>query len=272
MKHSDLGRLEGDLLIFGGPYSNLQALTALLAQAKEMDIPPERMICTGDIVAYCGAPAETVAAVRQHGCTVVAGNCERQLAAGEDDCGCGFEEGSACDRLSQSWYAFARDRVPSADRLWMAGLPDVVSFQSGQKRYAVIHGGVPDVAQFIWECDEDAVFDTAWDAIEEAVGPVDAVIAGHSGLPFLRVTPRGSWINAGVVGMPPHDGAPQTRFAVLGNTGMRIERLEYDVDGAVSDMRNAGLPSDYADALRSGYWPSEDVLPATLRVPASARG
>ncbi|MEQ6203794.1 metallophosphoesterase family protein [Sulfitobacter sp. HNIBRBA2951] len=266
MKHRDLGVLEGDLLVFGGPYSNLQATEAVLAQAEALGIAASHVICTGDIVAYCGAPAATLAAVRASGCTLIAGNCEVQLAANADDCGCGFEEGTTCDRLSVAWYAYARAQLDADARDWMRDLPDVVTFTHHGTRYGVIHGGVSDVARFIWETDAEDVFAREWDALEAIAGKVNAVIAGHSGLPFMRGTARGAWINAGVVGMPPHDGVCDVRFAVLDAGGTRIERLRYDVQGAVADMTNAGLPRDYADALRSGYWPSEDVLPPALRV------
>src|SRR5262245_44817533 len=81
------------LLVFGGPYSNLRALAALRERADALGIPAAQTICTGDVVAYCAEPQETTAAVREWGCHVVAGNCEEQLAAGAEDCACGFEPG-----------------------------------------------------------------------------------------------------------------------------------------------------------------------------------
>ena len=84
MKIHDLGELEGEILVFGGPYSNRQATEALLDVAR--DIPVRNVICTGDVVAYSGDPMGTVDAIRDHGMTVVAGNCERQLAARALDC------------------------------------------------------------------------------------------------------------------------------------------------------------------------------------------
>ncbi len=272
MKYRDLGVLDGDMMLFGGPYSNLQATEAVLAQACMRQIAADHVICTGDVVAYCGAPAATVAAVRASGCTVLAGNCEVQLAQNADDCGCGFEEGTICDRLSVAWYAYARGQLDERARAWMAALPDVLSFEHHGKRYGVLHGGVRDVARFVWETDNDEVFEGEWAALEAAAGPVDVVVAGHSGLPFVRETARGIWINAGVIGMPPHDGAQQTRFAVLSGGVFQIEELTYDVAGAVVDMQTAKLPLAYTDALQSGYWPSEDVLPAALRVAVSDRG
>ena len=78
------------MLIFGGPYSNLQATIAMQARAAELEIPAKRTLCTGDIVAYCAEPAETIDLIRSWGIHVVMGNCEESLAFSEPDCGCGF--------------------------------------------------------------------------------------------------------------------------------------------------------------------------------------
>lgn len=272
MKHRDLGVLDKDVVLFGGPYGNVQALDALFTFVLDAGVLPDHVVCTGDIVAYCGAPADCVATMRASGCAVLAGNCEVQLAQGAPDCGCGFDEGTTCDRLSVAWYTYAQSQLDEGARVWMGDLPDVLTFVHHGTRYGVLHGGVSDVARFIWETDSDATFAQEWDALEAVTGPVDAVIAGHSGLPFVRSTMRGPWINAGVIGMPPHDGGQATRFAVLSVGRLRIEKLDYDVQGAFDDMTTAGLPSEYRDALKSGYWPSEDVLPADLRVALSDRG
>lgn len=272
MKHADLGTLNGPVLLFGGPYSNIQALDALITVAAARGIECGHMICTGDVVAYCGGPVQTVQRMRDLECAVVAGNCEVQLASGAPDCGCGFEEGSACDLLSAGWYGFAASAVHAADKAWMGRLPDVVTFTHQGARYGVLHGGVTDVFRFIWASSDASVFAQEWTALEEQVGPVDHVIAGHCGIPFIATTAKGRWINAGVIGMPPHDGRQQTRFAILDGGEVQIHRLDYDVAGALRDMAEAGLPEGYRRGLQSGYWPSEDVLPADLRLPSLASG
>lgn len=268
-KHVDLGVLDGPVLLFGGPYSNLQATEAVLRACAAASATA---ICTGDTVAYCGDPVATVAALRDVGCPVVAGNCERQLAQDADDCGCGFDEGSACDLLSGTWYAYARAQVSASDRAWMAACPDIISFAHLGARYAVIHGGVSDVARFIWPTSAELVFASEWDLIEATVGPVDHVVAGHSGIPFVRRLARGQWINAGVVGMPPHDGARQTRYALLQSGQVKVHKLDYDTGAAQAAMARAGLTQGYHGALQSGYWPSEDILPDALRVSSCAKG
>ena len=108
---AELGVLDGPLLLFGGPYSNDQATEALLAEAQARDIPPQRIICTGDVVAYGGDPGKTVDLIRGAGVHVVMGNCEEAVGFGADDCGCGFEEKSECAVWSRAWYAHAVDAL-----------------------------------------------------------------------------------------------------------------------------------------------------------------
>ena len=269
---TDLGTLDAPLLLFGGPYSNLHALAALKDVARRGGIAQARMICTGDVIAYGAEPGATLAAIREMGCPVVAGNVERQLGAGAGNCGCGFVPGSTCDRLSAGWFAHADGAVGAGDRAWMAALPDTLVLRHHGQRLAVIHGGATDIARFIWPDDPEATFAEEVAAIAARLGPVDGVIAGHSGVPFVRKVAGVTWINAGVIGMPPHDGASQTRFAVLDRGEADIRRLDYDHHGAAEAMIAAGLVQGYEASLISGYWPSEDVLPPGLRVPASDRG
>ena len=253
---ADFGPLDGPVLLFGGPYSNFAAMQALIAEAERLGIGPENAICTGDVVAYCGEPAETVALVRDWGCRVIAGNCELQLAAGADDCGCGFAEGSVCDALSAEWFAYANGRIDADARRWMADLPQLACFQNAGRRYGVLHGGATDVSRFLWPGDDKS---SERAALEAAVGAVDCVVAGHSGIGFVEP----GWINAGVIGMPPHNGARDTEFCVLENGEATLQRLSYDAAGAATAMRGRSTP--YADALLTGWWPSEDVLPQELR-------
>ncbi|MBE1292460.1 MAG: metallophosphoesterase [Rhodobacteraceae bacterium] len=272
MQHQDWGELAGPVLLFGGPYSNLPATEAVLAQAEVLGVPTGNVICTGDVVAYCAQPAETVAAVRAAQVVVVAGNCEQQLAANALDCGCGFEAGTACDLLSAGWYAHANAEVGDEARRWMAGLPDVVTFQHAGKRVAVIHGGVTDVARFVFSVSPEAVFVEEIAALKALVGPVDVVIAGHSGMAFARQVGDVTWVNAGAVGMPEHDGRQETRFVILRDGKAEIRELAYDVQAAFAAMQAVGLRQGYDRALLSGYWPSEDVLPQELRLGSLANG
>ena len=258
-------RADGPVLVFGGPYSNLQATRALLAEAARLGIPPSHMICTGDVVAYGADPAATLDLVIGSGCHVIAGNCEENLAAGEEDCGCGFAEGTACDLLSRGWYPYAAVQVTPAQRGWMAALPRRLVLEIGGRRLAVIHGGAAQTSRFHFASADEAVL-----ATELAATGCDGVLAGHCGIPFLRDVRGAPWINAGAIGMPADDGTPRVWFALLwpepdGGLCAELRPLAYDHAAAAAAMRAARLPEGYAAALGSGVWPSADVLPPAER-------
>jgi predicted phosphodiesterase len=266
LRIQDLGVLEGEVLLFGGVYSNLQALEALLEVARLRRIFSQNAICTGDVVAYCADAQACVARIRAFGCPVLAGNCEVQLAADAADCGCGFEPGSACSALSVGWYARANAGISAASRSWMATCPDRIVFEHQNQRFAVLHGGASDISKFIWPVTPDAVIAAELVALTRQLGPVDHVIAGHSGIAMQRRIGRVTWTNAGAIGMPGHHGRPTTSYAILSNKGIEIKVLSYDFNPTIRAMQQAGLTQGYHECLQTGYWPSEDVLPPEMRL------
>lgn len=251
--------IDGRLLVFGGPYSNLQATEALLAEARRLGLGPERLLCTGDLVAYCAEPQATIDLVRETGCAVVQGNCEESLGADAEDCGCGFDEATLCSLLSQQWYSFSRERVSAEAKGWMAGLPTRIAVRLGGRRLLAIHGGVEVINRFIFPGSPPG------DKAEElAAAGADGVLAGHSGIPFAELIGDRLWLNSGALGMPANDGTPRVWYALIEATGagLRIElkALDYDHAGAARRMAEEGLVNGYAACLENGLWPSLDVL------------
>lgn len=265
MKIRDLGEIQGEMLLFGGIYSNLAALDALLLVAQKNGVPAQNCICTGDIVAYCADAEASVDRIRAFGCPAIAGNCEVQLAQNAPDCGCGFDEGSECSLLSRRWYAHAMAEVSTANKVWMGTLPDRILFTHSGTRYAVIHGGATDISRFIWPVTDDATITAEIAALVEQVGDVDHVISGHSGIPMSRSVDGISWTNTGAIGLPDHDGSSLTHYGYLRKKGIIISNLIYDINVTVAQMEAAGLTQGYHRTIKSGYWPSEDVLPLEMR-------
>src|SRR5581483_3310917 len=257
------------LLVFGGPYSNLEATQALLAWAADRGIAPDRILCTGDIVAYGADPGPTLDLIRAAGIRVIMGNCEEALAAGSADCGCGYAEGSACDRLAAHWYGYADRRLDAAQRAWMRALPRELVLAVGGKRLLAVHGGTSQINRFVFASTPAGV-----KRVELARIAQDGVIAGHSGLPFSEIVDGRLWHNAGAIGMPANDGTPRLWFSLLRpeGEGVRIEHraLAYEHAAAAAKMRRAALPQEHASALETGLWPSLDVLPPAERA-ASGR-
>lgn len=248
----------------GGAYSNLEAMQALLAEAARRRIARSNVICTGDVVAYCADARATLDLFMGLGIRVVMGNCEELLASGADDCGCGFAAGTACDLLSAQWYAHAARHVRDDQRTWMAALPRRLDIRIRGRRLAVIHGGVERIAQYVFASTQGEE-----KARQIALAAADGVIGGHCGLPFTQIVDGRLWHNSGAIGMPANDGTPRVWFSVLTpeDGGLRIAHhaLAYDHAGATAKMRAANLPDGYASALRTGLWPSLDVLPDAER-------
>lgn len=260
MKVQDFGHFNGPVVLFGGVYSNQQALLALIDAIGGRDA-----ICTGDIVGFCGEPNETVARLSAEDYWSVAGNYERQLAEGREDCGCGFEDRSAGSILSRGWWPILLKTAAPDAVTWLNNLPDVGLFMHHGRRYAVLHAGATSNSRFIWPSTDEADFLHEVRALEKIVGAVDGIVSGHSGIAFQRVIDGRQWINAGAVGMPPHDGRVETRYAVLNNADVTFQRLSYDVGSAVAAMKAAGMVQGYEVALQTGIWPSEDDLPDALK-------
>lgn len=261
-KIGDLGEMNSPVILFGGPYSNFQALEALYERAEVLGISGCQIISAGDVVAYCADGQKCVTLIRRNGTHVVAGNCEKQLAAGSEECGCGFDDGSTCAILSDGWYPYALRTISQDDKNWMGGLPDAISFTHHGKSYCVLHGGVSDISKFLWSISGTDDFQSELDLMDRAY---DGIFAAHSGLSFDRSIGGTRWVNVGAIGMPENDGDPRTVFAVLENGSVRFERLQYDYEAAANAMEDAGLTQGYQTALRTGFWPSEDVLPQALR-------
>ena len=257
-------RAEGSVLLFGGAYGNLEATRALLKEARRLGIPDDHLICTGDVAAYCANPQETVVLLRDHDIAVVRGNCEEQLGSGAADCGCGFEEGTACDVMSAQWYAYASAHLDEDTKAWMRSLPSSIELEITGLELTVVHGSVSEIAQFIFASAPPSVLSD-----EINLAAKDGVIGGHCGLPFTRIVDGKLWHNPGVIGMPANDGTPRVWYSILtphqGELEIRHHALTYEASETARKIRLQDLPPGYADCLENGLWPSLDVLPEAER-------
>ncbi len=256
----DLGTLTGKLLVFGGPYSNLQALTELKSIAELHGIPSQRIICTGDILGYCAQPEESVQFVREWGIHAIQGNVEQNILLDEDDCGCNFTEGGRCDLFSRTWFPFAARSVSTDTRQWLNTLPHHLSFTYAGKSGAVVHGSAQHISEFVFKS-------TPWSVKEESFQATgaDVILAGHAGLPFADEQMDKIWLNAGVIGMPANDGTPRIWYLLLddaeGQLSYSFESFIYNNTLAHQLMLENELPATYAQTLLTGIWDNCEILP-----------
>lgn len=259
-KITNLGKLRNKVLLFGGVYSNLQALEALMLVAQSNKIVPENCICTGDIVGYCAQPEETIQLFKEWGAVSIAGNVELQLCDGEENCGCDFAAGSRCDDLSKIWYPYAKSKISKIALDFLKELPQHVSFQFGSQQITVVHGSYFNVSEFIFKSTPWMIKAPNFDASNS-----DIIIAGHCGLPFHHKNDNKLWLNPGVIGMPANNGKPSVWYAIIEDTptGFKFKHHELAYNNLLAHdlMMNENLPKAYAKTLLSGIWDNTDILP-----------
>lgn len=259
-KIEHIAKLRGKVLLFGGVYSNLQALEKLKSLAEAEGIPPENCICTGDIVGYCAQPEETVQLFKMWKAKSIAGNVELQLTEGAEDCGCDFKAGGRCDGFSQMWYPYAQSKLSKNSLDYLKTLPDHLQFDYAGKKVTVLHGSYFNVSEFIFKS-------TAWEEKEKNFEQTncEVIIAGHCGLHFNQTENNKTWLNPGVIGMPANDGTPQVWYAILNDEDSKFSfehrRLSYNHALTSKLMQNDLLPQEYARTIITGIWDNTEILP-----------
>ena len=259
-KIENLGNIKGKVLLFGGVYSNLQALEALKQVAEREQISAENCICTGDIVGYCAQPEETVQLFKLWKAKSIAGNVEIQLREGAEDCGCDFRKGSRCDGFSQQWYPFAQSKLSKSSLNFMETIPDHITFNYAGKRVTVVHGSYDNTSEFIFKS-------TPWKRKQSNFETTksDVIIGGHCGLPFYHENDNKLWLNPGVIGMPANNGNPSVWYAILDdaqeNFTFKHHTLDYNYKLTSKLMDNGLLPQEYARTIVTGIWDNTEILP-----------
>lgn len=252
--------LHNKVLVFGGVYSNFQALQALKSVADTLDLSPNNIICTGDIIAYCAQPVECVEFMRDWGVHTISGNVEQQIAEGLDDCACDFTEGGRCDLFSKQWYPYAQSKIVDSNLDWVKSLPEFITFNYYDKRVMVLHGSYHDTSEFIFHS-------TDWEVKQKNLNDTqaDIILSGHCGLPFSQSVNGKHWLNAGVIGMPANDGKSHVWYMTIemidGQLKYEHHQLQYDYEKAANLMDEKGLVPSYAQTLRTGVWDNMEILP-----------
>jgi len=252
--------MEKTYLIFGGNYGNLEATKALYAKAKELQIPDQNIICTGDMIAYCADVNEVATLVKDWDINVIQGNCEESIAKNSDDCGCGFSKETSCDILSKKWYQYCKKTISDENKKWFSNLPKTLEIKYNGLKILVCHGSPNNINHFVFHSELESNWKKLFAEME-----ADIILSGHCGIPFTRINNNKVWHNSGALGMPANDGTPRVWYSVMKilakNVTFEHYGLEYNYIKTMQTMQQNNLPKEYIEALKSGLWPSLDILP-----------
>lgn len=112
------------------------------------------------------------------------------------------------------------------------------------RRILLVHGSpYSPIEEYVYERDVD----------EKFLRDYEAVVMGHTHIPFIKKVGSKLAINCGAVGQP-RDGNIKASFAVIDDESFSAEivRVEYDVNTAAEKIVKAGLPDFLAKRLFLG--------------------
>lgn len=253
---------------FGGIYSNHRALRAAIRDARERGA--DLLLCLGDLGAFGPSPDRTAEILRAEQIPVVRGNYDDSIARGLEDCQCGYTD-PRDNHYARISYDYTLANTGPRHRKWMAGFPDRIRFRMGELEVLAFHGSPRRMNEFLWETTTPTHF---LEGMARKAG-ADVLLGTHTGIHWSRALEGNRWyVNAGALGRPANDGRPDVWYAMLEVDGNRDPRalsvefipVEYRVDLLADEMRDEGLPEEFIETIRSGWWTTcLEVLPGKER-------
>jgi predicted phosphodiesterase len=237
--------------LLGGAYGNREAVAAVLADARARGA--EAVWCLGDLGGFGPDPDGVVALLREHGVSCVQGNYDVAVAQGHADCGCGYAD-PRDNHFAAIAYRYTVGKTSGESRRWLGALPPAARLMLGDRRVLLCHGSPRQVNEFLWESTTPSALLGRFCDRHEA----DVLAFTHTGLRWHRDLAGGRHaINVGAAGRPENDGSPAVGYALLTDEGdLRVElvRVAYDHEGVARAMERDGLPPEFAETIRTGWW------------------
>lgn len=255
---------------FGGIYSNYLALEAAILDAERRGA--ERLYCLGDMGAFGPFPDRVFPLLHEHGVTCLQGNYDDSIGNALSDCQCGYTD-PRDNYFAQISFDYTLANTSRANREYLRNLPAQRREQWGKTRVLMCHGSPRRVNEFLWESNTSTVFLERLCEDHDA----DVILATHTGIKWQRALrpatassrPR-CFVNVGALGRPENDGRADVWYTLLRHapSGLSAEFIPvaYDHERLARQIQNEGLPQEFAETIRSGYWTTcLEVLPSKER-------
>jgi predicted phosphodiesterase len=235
--------------IFGDIHANLQALEAVLSDARTQLCT--HYVCMGDIVGYNANPRECLALVRELECPTVKGNHDEQASM--------ITEGEGFNALAEEAIQWTREQLSEDEKAWLREL----RIQRQVRDFTIVHATLDTPHKWGY------VFNQLDAATSFSYQHTALCFIGHTHSPkayvrdgSVRSMPldilslqqgKKYLINVGSVGQP-RDGDWRSAYCIYdtGTNEVELRRIEYDIETARAAILDAGLPRKLADRLAIG--------------------
>ena len=239
------------LAIFSDLHANLPAMRAVRASIEAGGF--DGVYCLGDLGGYASQPNEVQDEVAAMGCRTILGNYDEGVGFEKESCGCHYVKPFDVEMSDVSFF-WTRSHTTDEHKAWLRGLPREIRLEVEGLCVLLCHGSPRDTTEYLFENRSDGYL-RQFTAGGKADAQADAIVFGHTHVPYQREVDGVAFVNTGSVGRP-KDGDPRAGYRVLTFDGGEVTseqvRVEYDVELACSRLVAAGLPVYFADYLRTG--------------------
>ncbi len=251
------------IAVFGGVYSNYLALQATLEDARQRDV--EALFCLGDMGAFGPRPDQVFPLLKEAGVLAIQGNYDDSLAAGKEDCGCGYTD-PRDNFFARISYEYTFKQTSAENKAWLGTLPKHRRLRLGPLRTLLCHGSPRILNEFLWQSTTPngllAKFFREFQA--------DVILCTHTGIKWHRpVAGDKHLVNVGAIGRPENDGTTNVWYAILtAGDGLEVEfvPVQYDHETLAREMEGEKLPVEFIETIRTGWWTTcLEILPAKER-------
>jgi diadenosine tetraphosphatase ApaH/serine/threonine PP2A family protein phosphatase len=237
------------LAIFSDIHSNLEALQAVLADAREQRCTD--FVCLGDVVGYNANPHECVQLIQELDCPIVKGNHDEQAFL--------VESSRDFNEMAEAAIQWTRDHLTEDDKQWLRDL----RLQRQVRDFTIVHATLDAPEQWGY------VFNNLDAAASFTYQHTAVCFFGHTHVPIAFVRDEGVqrvridklrieagkkyFINTGSVGQP-RDADWHAAYCIyhIDSNLVELRRLKYDLETAQKKILKAGLPHLLADRLAIG--------------------
>lgn len=241
------------IALFGGVYSNYEALAAVLADARARGA--EAVYCLGDIGGFGPHPARVFPLLRDGNVRCIQGNYDVSVGRALADCGCGYTD-PRDNHFARVSYAYTLARTGADDRRWLAALPGHLRLMLGRYRLFLCHGSPRQINEFLWETA------TPRGLLERfcRTYAADVLCVTHTGIKWHRpLADDRHAVNVGVIGRPENDGQTRVWYTLLSaapDLHVEFVPVSYDHEALAREMEREGLPAEFVETICTGWWTS----------------
>lgn len=213
------------ILILADIHANMEALESIEESFDELWV-------LGDLVNYGPEPGAVVDFIRARAAIVIGGNHDYAVGNSADPhCSPAFRQ------MARQMQAYTEGVLDEEQKAYLRSLPATARRVADGCKFLLCHA-TPRNPLFQYLPPEPA----SW-RIEAGAVDADAVLAGHTHLPFdLRLGDR-RIVNPGSVGQPKH-GRPEACYAIWRHGAVELKSAPYRVDDTVCKLMALPIAPD----------------------------